>query len=423
MTKWNARSTTRGTVAEACAQASRWPPPRSPERRTSSCRPTSWRVPWWSAAACSGAPQAVSGARRTSALRLAADLIREARRPVLLVGHGVVRQGAAPALRELCRQTGLHVITTFMAKRARLRRPALPLHGGAERPELPGRLLRAGRPSWSAWATTGRVGGPSAWNPDGDRRIVCHRHGDARHRRPLRTRGRASSATSATSSSSSDTCWSTRRCRPSRCPYHRAFEVALDVGDDDDTRSSRSACLRDLRELMATRRHPGVRRRRPQALGWRASGRPASPRRCSCPTVSRPWASACPGRRRRRLVVRGQKKVAAVVGDGGFLNERRRARDRQAARPSPGRADLAGRQLRPDRRCIARSSATSPARASAIPTYVALARPSACRGSGWSAPASSRPGAAAKPLPPPTGDRRRSPSTIVRERQAWGIDL
>ena len=50
------------------------------------------------------------------ALHRAADLIAQARRPVLLVGNGVVRQGAALALREFCAHTGLCVITTFMGK-------------------------------------------------------------------------------------------------------------------------------------------------------------------------------------------------------------------------------------------------------------------------------------------------------------------
>ena len=34
-------------------------------------------------------------------------------------------------------------------------------------------------------------------------------------------------------------------------PYHRAFEVALDVGDDDDAPVKPQRVLRDLRELMA----------------------------------------------------------------------------------------------------------------------------------------------------------------------------
>ena len=46
----------------------------------------------------------------------AADLIRNAINPVALAGNGVVRAGAAPALREFTRATGVPVAHTFMGK-------------------------------------------------------------------------------------------------------------------------------------------------------------------------------------------------------------------------------------------------------------------------------------------------------------------
>ncbi len=46
----------------------------------------------------------------------AADVIRSALNPVALAGNGVVRRGAAPALREFSRATGIPVAETFMAK-------------------------------------------------------------------------------------------------------------------------------------------------------------------------------------------------------------------------------------------------------------------------------------------------------------------
>ena len=46
----------------------------------------------------------------------AADLIRNALNPVALAGNGVVRAGAAPALREFCRATGIPAAETFMGK-------------------------------------------------------------------------------------------------------------------------------------------------------------------------------------------------------------------------------------------------------------------------------------------------------------------
>ncbi len=46
----------------------------------------------------------------------AADVIRNALNPVVLVGNGAVRAGAAPALREFARATGIAVANTFMGK-------------------------------------------------------------------------------------------------------------------------------------------------------------------------------------------------------------------------------------------------------------------------------------------------------------------
>jgi acetolactate synthase-1/2/3 large subunit len=46
----------------------------------------------------------------------AVDLIRQAQTPIVLAGNGVVRGGAAPALREFARATGIPVAETFMGK-------------------------------------------------------------------------------------------------------------------------------------------------------------------------------------------------------------------------------------------------------------------------------------------------------------------
>src|SRR3954451_5242139 len=48
----------------------------------------------------------------------AADLIRHAINPIALVGNGVIRAGAAPALRESARATGISTAETFMGKGA-----------------------------------------------------------------------------------------------------------------------------------------------------------------------------------------------------------------------------------------------------------------------------------------------------------------
>ena len=46
----------------------------------------------------------------------AVDLIRQAQTPIVLAGNGVVRGGAAPALREFARATGIPVAETYMGK-------------------------------------------------------------------------------------------------------------------------------------------------------------------------------------------------------------------------------------------------------------------------------------------------------------------
>ncbi|MGY6499336.1 MAG: acetolactate synthase large subunit [Acidimicrobiales bacterium] len=53
-----------------------------------------------------------------AAIRAAIDLICEARRPVLYVGGGVLKARGAEALRELAELTGIHVVTTLMARGA-----------------------------------------------------------------------------------------------------------------------------------------------------------------------------------------------------------------------------------------------------------------------------------------------------------------
>jgi acetolactate synthase-1/2/3 large subunit len=53
-----------------------------------------------------------------SAIEAAAELIRSAERPILYVGGGVLKARAAEALRELVELSGIHVVTTLMARGA-----------------------------------------------------------------------------------------------------------------------------------------------------------------------------------------------------------------------------------------------------------------------------------------------------------------
>jgi acetolactate synthase I/II/III large subunit len=103
----------------------------------------------------------------------AADLIRGALNPVALAGNGAVRAGAAPALREFVRATGIPVAETFMGK-------------GLLDPEDPKALgsvgLQAGDYKMAGFEDADVViaigydlveQSPQTWNPARDKTIVC----------------------------------------------------------------------------------------------------------------------------------------------------------------------------------------------------------------------------------------------------------
>jgi acetolactate synthase-1/2/3 large subunit len=106
-------------------------------------------------------------------LLAAVELIRDATHPIVLAGNGVMRAGAAPALREFARATGIGVAETFMGK-------------GALDYEDPAALGTVGLQSRD-YSLAGfddadvviTVGydlvehAPSNWNPKRDKRIVC----------------------------------------------------------------------------------------------------------------------------------------------------------------------------------------------------------------------------------------------------------
>jgi acetolactate synthase-1/2/3 large subunit len=103
----------------------------------------------------------------------AADLIRGALNPVALAGNGAVRAGAAPALREFVRATGIPVAETFMGK-------------GLIDPEDEKALgsvgLQAGDYKMAGFEDADVViaigydlveQSPQTWNPSRDKTIVC----------------------------------------------------------------------------------------------------------------------------------------------------------------------------------------------------------------------------------------------------------
>ncbi|MCZ7534884.1 MAG: acetolactate synthase large subunit [Acidimicrobiia bacterium] len=108
-----------------------------------------------------------------SDLSAAADIIRSARHPIVLAGNGVVRNGAAPALRAFARATGIPVAETFMGK------GLLDCHD----PMTLGAVgLQAGDYEMAGFDSADVVvavgydlveHAPRMWNPSADKAIVC----------------------------------------------------------------------------------------------------------------------------------------------------------------------------------------------------------------------------------------------------------
>ena len=103
----------------------------------------------------------------------AAALINGAERPIVLAGNGIVRARAAPALREFSRATGIPVAETFMAKGL--------MDADSER-ALGAVGLQAGDFDMAGFDEADLVitvgydlveHSPAFWNPKRDRRIVC----------------------------------------------------------------------------------------------------------------------------------------------------------------------------------------------------------------------------------------------------------
>ena len=103
----------------------------------------------------------------------AADIIRGAINPVALAGNGVVRGGAAPALREFVRATGIPVAETFMGKG--LIPPDNPKHLGAVGLQA-GDYRMAGFDDADVVLAIGYdlvEHSPEHWNPKRDKKIIC----------------------------------------------------------------------------------------------------------------------------------------------------------------------------------------------------------------------------------------------------------
>jgi acetolactate synthase-1/2/3 large subunit len=110
-------------------------------------------------------------------VREAAEIIRAARRPVIITGNGVLRAGASAELRALCEHAGIPACPTFMGKGALDDRSllSLPAVGVQARDSMTAGLDEADVVICVGYDLV--EFGPAAWNGGRDKRIV---HVDAR---------------------------------------------------------------------------------------------------------------------------------------------------------------------------------------------------------------------------------------------------
>ena len=306
---------------------------------------------------------------------------------MLLVGNGVVRQGASPALRDFCRQTGLHVITTFMGKgvvdaddehflfTAGLRAQNYPqgLMGRAD-------LVVCVGYDMVEWP-------PSAWNPDGRQKIVCidtvppeiDAHfvpeveliGDLGHiltqlgcllwNKPLAT---------------------LRACRPTGAPS-RACSTS---GSDDDFPVKPQRVLRDLRAALAPDdiliSDVGAHKLW-VARFWEAH----EPNTVLISNGFAAMGFGLPAAIAAALAGRGRRKVVCITGDGGFLMNVQELETAKRLGLPLRRARLERRRLRPHRDApAAQVRARRRARASRTPTSSRWRAPSASTACVYSVP-------------------------------------
>ena len=246
------------------------------------------------------------------------ELLEAAARPVLLVGNGVVRQGASQALRTLCDQTGLRAITTFMGKGVLdAADPHFLFTAGLRSQDYPQGLL--GQADLVVCVGYDMIEWPpSAWNPDGRQRIVCidtvPPEIDAHFVPEVELTGDLSAILFQLAGLLEG---KTVRRLETR-PYRRAMRSVLDAGTDGDFPIKPQRVLRDLRELLAADdvliSDVGVHKLW-VARFWEA-------REPNTVLISNGFAAmgfGLPAAIAAALAARGRRKVVCISGDGGFL--------------------------------------------------------------------------------------------------------
>jgi len=252
------------------------------------------------------------------ALVRAVELLQAAARPVLLVGNGVVRQEAAPALRAFCETTGLRAVTTFMGKGVL---DAADEHflftAGLASQDYPQGLL--GHADLVVSVGYDMVEWPpAAWNPSGRQRIVCidtvTPEIDAHFIPEVELIGDLSRILFQLASLLEDKPVAHLATRP----YLRAMRSVLDSGSDDDFPIKPQRVLRDLRSVLGANdilvSDVGAHKLW-VARFWEA-------REPNTVLISNGFAAmgfGLPAAIAATLACRGRRHVVSICGDGGFL--------------------------------------------------------------------------------------------------------
>ena len=262
-------------------------------------------------------PEALVEADPVSLMR-AVEALQAADSPVMLVGNGVVRQRAAQALRALCEETGLHVITTFMGKGVvDAASDQFLFTAGLSAQDYPQGLM--GRVDLVVCVGYDMIEWPpSAWNPDGRQTIICidtvPPEIDAHYVPEVQLIGDLSRILYQLAG----LLQGKEVAHPKTKPYRRAFSVLLDTGSDEDLPVKPQRVLRDLRAVLAPEdvliSDVGAHKLW-VARFWEA-------REPNTVLISNGFAAmgfGLPAAVAAALVGRGRSKVVCITGDGGFL--------------------------------------------------------------------------------------------------------
>jgi acetolactate synthase I/II/III large subunit len=251
-------------------------------------------------------------------LHRAAELLQSCERPVVLAGNGVVRQGAAPALRRFCEQTGLNVITTFMGK-------------GVTDADDPHTLFTAGlRAQDYPKGFMGKadlvvcVGydlvewAPAYWNPRRDRRIICIDTVAAEIDEHFVPDVELTGGIGTILTHLGNLVSAKPPARLAAPPYRELFQLALEQGSDDGFPVKPQRVLRDLREVMGPDdvliSDVGAHKLWISRL-WPAH----QPNTVLISNGAAAMGFAVPAAIAAKLVLPRERHVVTISGDGGFL--------------------------------------------------------------------------------------------------------